>query len=315
MGKLEEAKGILSAIGMPRQQSNDRSAYVLLALGNMKETDSWANAQNPAKRIVDIMGFMSEQYGKDYKPNSRETIRKDTIHQFVDGAVAEKNTDSANRPTNSPKYSYCLTGEMLKLIKTYGTSRWQEALQQFISAQGTLIERYSQHKEIGMLPVVVNGQEFSFSPGEHNYLQKLVIEEFAARFAKGAEVLYIGDAENKELIKNREALEAIGVSITNHDKLPDVVLYAKETNWLYFIEAVTSVDPISSKRMQEIDAMSAKCTAGRIYVTAFHDINKFKRFIGQLAWETEIWIADEPDHLIHFNGDKFIGPRDEKPVM
>jgi len=310
VSKLEEAKGILSAIGMPSQQTNDRSAYVLLALASIIESDIWVNAKKPVLRIVDMMNFMSEHYGRIYKPNTRETIRKDTLHQFVDGAVVERNTDSADRPTNSPKYSYCLTNEMLELVKTYGTGEWQRTLKKFISKMGTLIDKYSQMRDIARVPVIVNGQEFSFSPGEHNSLQKAIIEEFAPRFAKGAEVLYVGDAENKDLIKNHEALEFINVQITDHDKLPDVLLYVRDKNWLCFIEAVTSVGPISVKRMQEIEKMTLKCTAGRIYVTAFPDRKIYKKFVDSLAWETEVWIADNPDHMIHLNGDRFIGPRE-----
>ena len=140
-------------------------------------------------------------------------------------------------------------------------------------------------------------------------MQKAIIEDFASRFAKGAEVLYVGDTEDKDLIKNREYLESIGIVITDHDKLPDVILFVKDKNWLYFIEAVTSVGPISVKRIQEIESMSTECTAGKIYVTAFPDRKTYKKFVDQLAWETEVWIADNPDHMIHLNGDKFIGPR------
>ena len=311
MGKLEEAKGILSAIGMPRAQANDRSAYVLLALSNLAESSAWSTAGKPVMRIVDMMNYMSENYGKHYKPNTRETIRKDTIHQFVDGAVAERNTDSADRPTNSPYYSYCLTDEMLSLIKTYSTNQWQSMLKRFVEHQGSLMEKYSQLRDIVRVPVMVNEQEFSFSAGDHNALQKAIIEEFASRFAKGSEVLYIGDTENKDIIKNREALQALGVTITDHDKLPDVVLFSKANKWLYFIEAVTSVGPISYKRKQELTAMSDKCKVGKVFVTAFPDTAVFKKFVDQLAWETEVWIADSPDHMIHFNGDMFIGPRNE----
>ena len=309
MGKLEEAKGILTAIGMLKAQTNDRSAYVLLALSNLAEGSSWSSAEKPAMRIIDMMNFMSENYGKHYKPNTRETIRKDTIHQFVDGAVAERNTDRAGRPTNSPNYSYCLTDEMLYLIQAYSTNQWQNRLKRFINKQGTLIEKYSQQRDIVRVPVMVNGHEFSFSAGEHNVLQKAIIEDFSSRFAKGAEVLYIGDTENKALIKNREALEALGVSITDHDKLPDVVLYSKDKKWLFFIEAVTSVGPISYKRMQEINVMTEKCNVGKIFITAFPNTAIYKKFVDQIAWETEVWIADNPDHMIHFNGDMFIGPR------
>jgi len=309
MSKLEEAKGILSAVGMPKAQTNDRSAYVLLALSNLREGTPWQKATRSEMRIVDVMNFMQVHYGKEYKPNTRETIRKDTIHQFVDAAVAERNTDSANRPTNSPNYCYCLTFEMLSLVQSYGTRKWQTQLKGFISEKGTLIERYKQQRDLVRVPVVVNGQEFQLSAGEHNALQKAIIEEFAPRFASGSEVLYVGDTENKDLLKNREVLEQLGVEITDHDKLPDVVLYTSKNGWLYFVEAVTSVGAISVKRMEEINAMTVECTAGKIFVTVFPDKKTYKRFVDQLAWETEVWIAQDPDHMIHLNGDMFIGPR------
>ena len=309
MGKLEEAKGILSAIGMPKGQMNDRSAYVLLALAGVKEDISWSKAAISAMRVVDTMNFMAENYGKEYKPNTRETIRKDTLHQFVEGAVAQKNTDAINRPTNSPNYSYYLTNEMLLLIKTYGTSKWQKALKAFVAEKGTLIDKYSQQRNYAKVPVIVNGQEFSFSAGEHNELQKAIIENFAAYFAKGAEVLYIGDTEKKDLVKNREMLEMLGVEVTDHDKLPDVILYSRQKDWLYFIEAVTSVGAVSVKRMSEIERITLKCKSGKIYVTAFPNKKIYKKFVDELAWDTEVWIAEMPQHLIHLNGDRFIGPR------
>lgn len=309
MGKLEEAKGILSSIGMPKAQTNDRSAYVLLSLANIKEQDSWEAAFKAEFRIVDIMNFMAESYGKIYKPNSRETIRKETIHQFVEGSVAERNTDEMDRSTNSPKYCYCLTDEMLELVKTYGTNKWQKALRDFNSKHVTLVEKYSQQRDLYRVPVVVNGQTFTFSAGHHNTLQKAIIEELAPRFAPGSEILYVGDTENKDLIKNREKLANLGVVISDHDKLPDVVLYMQDKGWLFFIEAVTSVGPISVKRINEIEEMTRESSCGKVYITAFLDKKTYKKFIDQLAWETEAWIADAPDHMIHLNGDKFLGPR------
>jgi len=198
---------------------------------------------------------------------------------------------------------------MLKLVHSYGSRKWQAQLKHFISEKGMLMELYMQQRDMLRVPVVVNGQEFIFSAGDHNTLQKAIIEEFAPRFARGAEVLYIGDTETKDLVKNREVLEQLGVEITDHDKLPDIILYYAEKEWLFFIEAVTSVGPISVKRKQEIEQMTVNCKTGRVFVTAFNDNRIFKRFVDQLAWETEVWIADNPDHMIHFNGDMFIGPR------
>lgn len=309
MGKLEEAKGILAAIGMPKAQMNDRSAYVLLSLANLGEADPWSCANKPEMRIVDMMNFMSKQYGKTYMPNTRETIRKDSVHQFVEAAIVERNTDLTIRPTNSPNYCYRLTDEMLKLVQTYGTNRWQKSLNFFIKEKGTLVERYNQHRDLVRVPVVVNGQKFNFSAGDHNNLQKAIIEEFAPRFTPGAEVLYIGDTEKKDLIKNREILEGLGVKLTEHDKLPDIILFEKVKNWLFFLEAVTSVGPLSIQRISEIQEMTVSCTCGKIFVTAFLDKGTYKRFVDQLAWETEVWIADIPDHMIHLNGEHFLSPK------
>lgn len=312
MGKLEEAKEILKKLGMPKKYYNDRSGYVFLALAGVTEEDSWANASIKSLRIVDMMDFMGKHYGKIYKPNSRETIRKESIHQFVAGAIAVSNEDDDGRATNSPKYSYRLSDELVKVIQSYGTNEWEEKLKDWLDQHKTLVEQYTQLRKIPLIPVIANGQELVFSPGKHNQLQKAIIEDFAPRFAPGAEVLYVGDTKKKDLIKNRKKLKALGIRITDHDKLPDVVLYVEEKNWIYFIEAVTSVGPISIKRIHEIQSMLEDCNCGIVYVTTFLDMsakNGFKKFIDQIAWETEIWVADNPDHMIHLNGDRFLGPR------
>ena len=223
MGKLEDAKEILKALGMPLKQQNDRCAYTFLALGGIQENDSWSTASINSLRIVDMMGHMANNYGKIYKPNSRETIRKETIHQFVDGAIAFRNVDNEQRATNSPLYSYRLTDEALEVIQSFGTDAWEVKLEVFLESHETLIDKYLQVREMNMIPVNINGHELQFSPGKHNQLQKAIIEDFAPRFAPGAEVMYVGDTEIKDLIKNRERLQELGVLITDHDKLPDVV--------------------------------------------------------------------------------------------
>ena len=159
------------------------------------------------------------------------------------------------------------------------------------------------------MPVRINNQDFTFSPGKHNQLQKAIIEEFAPRFAPDSECLYVGDTIQKDMVKNIEKLSQLGFEITLHDKMPDVVLYREDKNWIYFIESVTSVGPMDPKRIIEIESMTKNVTAGKIYVTAFLDFASFKKFSQQLAWETEVWIADMPDHMIHLNGDRFLGPR------
>lgn len=213
------------------------------------------------------------------------------------------------KPTNSPNYRYRLTDETLQLIKQMQTQEWEKAINRFLEYHKKLIDIYASKKKMTMMPVKINGADFSFSAGKHNELQKAIIEEFAPRFAPHSECLYVGDTIEKDLVKNVDKLTELGFEITLHDKMPDVVLYREDKDWIYFIESVTSVGPMDPKRILEIEDMTKNVTAGKIYVTVFLDFKTYKKFSEELAWETEVWIAELPEHMIHLNGDKFMGPR------
>ena len=308
MGKLEDAKEILKDCGMPVQQQNDISAYTLLTLAEVEPDMEWEQATNSWKRIHDVLEFTSEKYEKSYAENTRETIRKNCMHQFREGAIVEDN----GKATNSPNYRYRITCETLELIQSYNSGAYVERLSAYLKEKETLVEKYASKKQMEMMPVKINHEELNFSPGKHNELQKAIIEEFAPRFAPNAECLYVGDTIKKDLIKNVEKLSALGFEITLHDKMPDVVLYCEDKNWIYFIEAVTSVGPMSPQRIIEIEEMTKEVSAGKIYVTAFPDFSAYKKFSEDLAWETEVWLSELPDHMIHLNGDKFMGPRENR---
>lgn len=305
MSKIDEARSILHSVGMPKKQQTDLCCYSILALLNVGPDTKWSDATNEWIRIHDIMKFDKEQYGYAHQENSREDFRKKAIHNFRNAALIEDNGEV----TNSPNYSYRITEETLALIQSYGTENWENKLEQFKENYQTLIELYASKKKMEKMPVRINNADFTFSPGGHNKLQKAIIEEFAPRFAPNSECLYVGDTIAKDLVKNEEKLAALGFEITLHDKMPDVVLYREDKNWVYFIEAVTSVGPMSPKRILEIKEMTQNTTCGKIYVTAFPNTKTFKKFAEELAWETEVWISDMPDHMIHLNGDKFMGPR------
>ena len=305
MSKLDEAREILNALQVPVKLQNEMCCLTLLALAGIGKEKSWADATNNWMRIHDILSFMKEQYGIIYAENTRETIRKKPIHNFRNAAFIE----DAGKATNCPRYSYRVTEEMLELLRCYRTEAWESKLAKFRSNHDSLIQIYTSKRTIQKMPVKINGEDFTFSPGKHNELQKAIIEEFAPRFAPYSECLCVGDTTKKDLVKNVDKLCSLGIEITLHDKMPDVVLYSEEKNWLYFIESVTSVGPMEPKRIKEIEEMTTDVTAGKIYVTAFLDFKTFKKFSETLAWETEVWIADMPDHMIHLNGDKFLGPR------
>lgn len=305
MSKVEEARTILKELQVPAKQQSDLCCYVLLAMANLKKRDKWDVASNEWIRIHDIIAYIKQVYGVTYAENSRETFRKQAMHHFRNAAFIEDNGVA----TNSPNYRYRLTDEMLSLIRCFKTPDWKDEKQRFLSAHKSLIEFYASERKMLKMPVKINGADFTFSPGKHNELQKAIIEEFAPRFAPNSECLYVGDTTEKDLVKDVDKLGKLGFAITLHDKMPDVVLYSEEKDWLYFIESVTSVGPMEPKRIKEIEKMTAGVKAGKIYVTAFLDFKTFKKFSESLAWETEVWIADMPDHMIHLNGDKFLGPR------
>lgn len=305
MPKKDDARAILSSLNMPAAQQSDICCYTLLAMASVTEQSQWASAKNEWIRIHDIIRFIDTVYAVHYAENSRETFRKQAMHHFRNAAIIEDN----GKATNSPNYRYRLTGEFLEMVQKYGSEKWNGLLAAFYKNHRSLIDLYASKKKMTKMPVRINGEELTFSTGKHNELQKLILEEFAPRFAPYSECLYVGDTAEKDLYKNNEKLQQLGFAITLHDKMPDVVLYRPDKDWLYFIEAVTSVGPMNAKRMLELETMTKNVTSGKIYVSAFLDFRTFKAFSESLAWETEVWIAGLPEHMIHMNGDKFIGPR------
>lgn len=303
MDKLSSIKLLLSQVGLPKAQQGDLCAYVILAMAGIKPKMAFAKATNNWIRIHDIIQFTNENYGRTYAENSREKFRKKALHHFRTAALVEDNGEA----TNSPNYQWRLTNEFLGVVQEYGKTKTK--LNSFCKNHDSLTEIYASKKKMQKMPVKINGIDFDFSAGKHNQLQKAIIEEFAPRFAANSECLYVGDTAEKDLVKNVDQLAALGFEITLHDKMPDVVLYKADANWIYFIEAVTSVGPMDPKRIGEIETMTKGVTAGKIYITAFLDFATYKKFAQQIAWETEVWIAEMPDHMIHLNGDKFLGPR------
>ena len=252
---------------------------------------------------------MKEKYDKEYAANSRETIRRQTTHQFEQARLINRNPDDPTRPTNSGETRYQLTEEAAEVIRSFGTSVYSKNCERFLKNHGSLTEAYKRARRLLKVPVTLpDGSEVELSPGLHNELQRLIVDEFAPRFAQGSVVVYLGDTAQKRLVVASETLEALNIPEMNHDKLPDVVLYDKRRGWLFLIEAVTMHGPVSPKRHAELETMLKDCSAKRVYVTAFMDFAGFKKYASEVVWESEVWIAGFPDHMIHFNGEKFLGP-------
>lgn len=319
MSKIDEAKQILEALGLPKRQQNNRSALTLLALCGLKEKDEWSKAKamdTPAvgskenAKYEDVMHFIAEHYNKQYAENSWGTFCRQTFHQFVQAGIVNHHPGNPKLPTNSKNDHYHLSQEVLKVIKSFNTGNWNEEVRYFKEKVGLLREKYQKKREVQKIPVKLKDRtELSFSSGKNNKVQIAIIEKFVPHIAPDSDLLYVKGTAKKDLYINKKDLKKLEIPIDEHSKLPDIILYDKKKKQLFLIEAITSHRPVSSKWIVEMEKMLKNCKAGKIYVTAFLDFKEFKRHTSDITWETEVWVVSFPDHMIHFNGDKIKGPR------
>lgn len=306
---VQAALNILECLGMPRAQRNERSALCLLALLHLTSDKNWNQVDSPLIGITPIMEFCRNYYAKEYAPNTREAVRRQTIHQFVESGIALYNPDDQKRPVNSPKAVYQIETETFNLLKTYKTETWEANLDTYLSKHKTLQEKYAKARDHHLISLQMSGgMELQISPGEHSGLIKSIIEQFGPRFVPGGEVLYIGDTGEKWSFFDKPRLKELGVEVNSKGKMPDVILFYPEKKWLILIESVTSHGPVDGKRHNELATLFRASSVGIVYVTAFPSRSIMSRYIAEIAWETEVWIADAPSHLIHFNGIRFLGP-------
>lgn len=307
--RIDETLAIIKDLGLPRQQHNERSSLVLLSFLDLSADDSWADAKAPRRGITPVSEFIAEKYGRIYKPNSRETIRDETVAAFVNAGILIKNPDKPDRPPNSPNTVYQIEPAILALLQTYVTEQWNTNLQEYLVSSETLKARYAQHREMQMIPIKISKElEIKITASGQNTLIQKIIQEFCSRFTPEGKILYLGDAGSKYGYCDTKALSVLGITLTPAQKIPDVIVHYTAKNWLVMIEAVTSNGPINTQRQNELKSLFGGSTAGLVFVTAFMDRSSMVRFIHQLAWETEVWIASDPSHMIHFNGERFLVP-------
>lgn len=307
--KIDEALSVLKQLELPRSQQNERSALTLLALSGLRPESTWADATAPLCGITPMMTFFSEHYGKTYAPNTRETVRRQTVHQFLAAALIVQNPDRPDRPVNSPKATYQIEQSALLLLQAFGTPQWARRLSEYMASRESLITRWAAERNMHRIPVLLpNGSQLALSAGGQNVLIKELVEGFCSRFTPGGQVLYIGDADAKWAFHDEATLRDLGVEVAIHGKMPDLVIFYPDRNWLILVEAVTSHGPVDGKRHAELRKLFSGSSAGLVFVTAFLERHTMARYLTDISWETEVWCADSPSHLIHFNGSRFLGP-------
>lgn len=306
--RIAEAQQVLQELNFDAERYNERSALVLLALLDLPPERSWADATNPMVRTVEIMAWLRVHYDKDYKPNTRETLRRQTLHQFIDAALVVLNPDDPRRAVNSPKSCYQIEPRALELLRSHGED-WGDRLGAYLTDVPGLQAQYAKARELELVPVTLaDGSAIELTPGGQNVLLKQMVEEFCPRWTPGGEVLYIGDAGKDDPIFEQAKLAELGVELDKHGKFPDLIVYLPDRNWLVLMEAASSHGPVDAKRHGELQALFGRSTAGLVYVSCFPSRAEMRKYLAEIAWETEVWCADNPSHLIHFNGERFLGP-------
>ncbi len=307
--RTAEAQHALALLNFDRERTNERSALVLLALLGLRPSLPWSTADNPRLRTVELMAWLRECYGRDYKPNTRETIRRKTLHQFIEAGLVLLNPDDPDRPVNSPNSCYQIAPSALELLSTYGTNQFDQRLAVYLDELPGLRAQYERARAHRQIPVTLpDGSAVTLTPGGQNLLIKEMIEEFCPRFTPGGHVLYVGDAGRKDPIFEKNVLEELGVTLDKHGKLPDLIVHLPDHEWLVLMEAAASHGPVDSKRRDELERLFARASAGLVFVSCFPSRDEMRKSLSEIAWETEVWCADNASHLIHFNGERFLGP-------
>lgn len=307
--RIAAAQTILRALRFGERQSNELAALVLLALAALPPRRPWAEASAPLLGITPIMESITLHYGIRYAPNTRETIRDEAVKFFTEAGLLLRNPDKPDRPTNSGNTVYQLEPSALALLQNHGTPAWPANLASYLDTRSSIQAEIHRHRTLARVPVTLpDGRQLTLSPGGQNLLIKAVVEHFAPIFTPGGVVAYIGDTETKFLHLETAYLAKLGIILDAAAKMPDVVIHDVKRNWLVLIEAVTSAGPVDGKRRSELKQLFKESTAGLVFVTAFETRKAMQSFLSQISWESEVWIAEAPEHLVHFNGQRFLGP-------
>lgn len=303
----------LSGLGVRRLE---KMALSFLAVIDVTKAEQWQNLKDldtpRSMKTREIIQWINKNFNENISSGSYDDIRRKDLRLLALAGIVVSTIPEA--ATNDSRRGYALNPIFSALLKVAETDAWEGELSKVLKETVKLKDELNAKRNLEKIPLTLpQGLQLTLTQGKHNDLQKAIIEEFLPIYGCNSEVLYIGDTANKLLFLDEAKLKSLNFFELNHDELPDVISYSQDKNWLYLIEAVHSSGPVSPTRLIELKRLTKDCTAEVVYVTAFLDRETFRKYISDIAWETEVWIADNPEHLVHFNGHKFLGPyKDEK---
>jgi hypothetical protein len=315
--KILNALEILYSVGVPVDDLTarrlEKMAMSFLALCKVNKASSWDKAESHAQghilRTRQIIEYINENFEESISSGSYDDIRRKDLVRPVGMGLIVKSANNPDADTNDGTRGYALEDTFAELVKSYGTPQWNDKLSYFEIDQD-YIDQFQGKRELKKLEVSLDqGVTITLDDGPHNQIQKAVVEEFLPIFGHGSTVLYIGDTSEKQMHKYSEKMKEIGLDIADRGMLPDIVAFSDDKQWVYLIEAVHSSNPLNAERCIELKrTVLNDCPYGVVFVTAFLTRKDFAKWMPQIAWETEVWLAENPNHMIHFNGDRFLGP-------
>lgn len=229
--QVEDARIVLESLGFDPERSNERSALILLALLHLQPSQSWTEATAPMLGTRAIMDWIRDHYEVEYAPNTRETVRRFTLHQFAAAALVQVNPDMPARPVNSPRTCYQVHPRALDVIRSYSADQFGPVVEQYLAEVPGLVEQYAAARALNRIPVTLpDGRALALSPGGQNVLIKQMAEVFCGYFTPGGQVVYIGDADEKWAVFDQDVLAGLGVAVDQHGKMPDLIVWLPERN-------------------------------------------------------------------------------------
>lgn len=310
---IKQMLEILEEIGLPLDTVSNRTkmriAEAVLAVADIKSNFVEAKSIDDKHFLTtrQIIEYENTYLDGNYSSGSYDDIRRAHLILLTTGGYVVSSSSLVGQSTNNPTRGYALSVPFATLLRAYNTKTWGKAIAKFKLENEELKAILERKREMEKIPVKLpSGTEIKLTAGEHNQLQRDIVQEFLPRFGFGAEILYIGDTTDKFLVREETKLKAIGFFELEHEELPDIVAYSESKNLLYMIEAVHSFGQMGEIRVEKLKAKLKDCTAQIVFISAFENKKIFRRFADDIAWESEVWIADNPDHMIHFNGYKFL---------
>jgi type II restriction enzyme len=296
--EIDQAKQILSEIAFPSKYITDTTAICVCALYDEAPRFNLINGYtklSQGARVTDILEFSDKELGKKYAENSRETFRKYSLKYLVDEGLAIKNPDKPTRATNSGLNNYILSPQFKQLIDAYlqDTGQFNELKIHFSNvvalARQEEIEKLQEHRIHVEIPQ--SNDEVSLSPGEHNIIEKFIVEEIMPSLFPNFQLVYIGDTQVKDHF-DEELCRKINLTVDVHNKIPDVIGFDSQSSTILLFEAVASSGPIDNLRKKELLELFDSNQFNLVFGTVFLYDKLFQSFSKLIADGTDAYIIE-----------------------